>query len=243
MLPATIPSKQAHALMKSNLTIIPQPAQPTLACYETATFNTTTCFLGGRNGHATGTADACLLRDSFVQHRPVGGTTGTQPAQPTLNYADGFVQHHDHQWDVTGQPAQPTLACYETASFNKHDLFLDVTGSPAQPTTLLPDRFVQHRDLFWDAGHAAGTADAGLLWGLLLSTTLTCSWDVTGPTGSTDACLLPDCSFNTTTCSWDVTGTQPAMPTLACYGRHPSTTTCSWDVTGATAGYADACLL
>ncbi|MFN5356924.1 MAG: hypothetical protein ACK5CT_09980, partial [Bacteroidota bacterium] len=89
-----------------NLTITQSPAQPTLACYETATLNSQTC---------------------------QWDVTGTQPAQPTLAcYETASFNTTTCSWDVTGtQPAQPTLACYETASFNTTTCSWDVTGSPA----------------------------------------------------------------------------------------------------------------
>ncbi|MFN6091046.1 MAG: hypothetical protein ACK44N_01370, partial [Bacteroidota bacterium] len=93
-----------------NLTINEAPALPTLACYETATFNTTTCSWD---------------------------VTGTQPTQPTLAcYESATFNNTTCQWDVTGtQPAQPTLACYESATFNTTTCSWDVTGTqPTQPT-------------------------------------------------------------------------------------------------------------
>ncbi|MFM1746246.1 MAG: putative adhesin, partial [Bacteroidota bacterium] len=93
------------------LTITPQPPAPTgLACYETATFNSTTC---------------------------QWDVTGTQPTQPTLAcYETATFNNNTCQWDVTGtQPTQPTLACYETATFNNNTCQWDVTGTqPTQPT-------------------------------------------------------------------------------------------------------------
>ncbi|QLH46805.1 MAG: hypothetical protein HWD58_14935 [Bacteroidota bacterium] len=61
-----------------------QPAMPTLACYETASFNTTTC---------------------------VWDVTGSQPAMPTLAcYQTASFNTTTCVWDVTGsQPAMPTL--------------------------------------------------------------------------------------------------------------------------------------
>jgi hypothetical protein len=85
---------------------------PTLACYETATFNGTTC---------------------------VWDVTGTQPAQPTLAcYETASFNTTTCSWDVTGtQPAMPTLACYQTATFNGTTCQWDVTGTqPAQPGSL-----------------------------------------------------------------------------------------------------------
>ncbi|MFN4121857.1 MAG: VWA domain-containing protein, partial [Flavobacteriales bacterium] len=69
------------------------PDQPTLACYQTAVFNSQTC---------------------------EWDVTGEQPAQPTLAcYESAVFNTQTCEWDVTGeQPAQPTLACYESAEFN-----------------------------------------------------------------------------------------------------------------------------
>ncbi len=134
---------------------------PTLAD-ETASFNTTTCqwdvegtsrlqrlrllrdcfvqrydLSVGRNGYATGHADACCY-DRFVQHYylSVGRNGHSQPTlacYETASFTDLFLGRNDRlltrlQWFNT-QPAMPTLACYETASFNGHDLSVDVTGT------------------------------------------------------------------------------------------------------------------
>ncbi len=80
-----------------------QPEAPTeLACYQIATFNTTTC---------------------------KWDVTGTQPVQPALAcYETATFNTTTCQWDVTGtQPVQPTLACYETATFNTTTCQWDVT--------------------------------------------------------------------------------------------------------------------
>ena len=70
-----------------------QPPQPSIACYETATFNNGTCSWD---------------------------VTGTQPAQPSIAcYETATFNGTTCSWDVTGtQPAQPSIACYETATFN-----------------------------------------------------------------------------------------------------------------------------
>ena len=78
---------------------------PTLACYESATFDTTTC--------------AWIV-------------TGTQPAQPTLAcYESAAFDTTTCAWIVTGtQPAQPPLANYETATWNPETCIWDITGNP-----------------------------------------------------------------------------------------------------------------
>ena len=92
-----------------NLTITPEPAMPTLACYETATLNSTTC---------------------------AWDVTGTQPTQPSLAcYETAIFNTTTCTWDVTGsQPSMPSLTCYETASFNTSTCVWDVTGTAVSAT-------------------------------------------------------------------------------------------------------------
>ncbi|MCE2846928.1 MAG: T9SS type A sorting domain-containing protein, partial [Sphingobacteriales bacterium] len=185
--------------------------QPTLACYETASFNTTTCSWDVTGTQPAQPTLACYETASFNTTTCSWDVTGTQPAQPTLAcYESASFNTTTCSWDVTGtQPAQPTLACYETASFNTTTCLWDVTGTqPAQPTLACYE-----------------TASFN---------TTTCLWDVTGtqPAQPTLACY-ESASFNTTTCSWDVTGTQPAQPSIACYETATfNGQTCQWDVTG-----------
>ncbi|MFM7015552.1 MAG: hypothetical protein ACKOX3_04420, partial [Bacteroidota bacterium] len=115
------------------------PSAPTgLACWETATFNSTTCswdVTGSQPAQPTGLA--CYQSASFNTTSCSWDVTGTQPAQPTLTcYQSASFNTTSCQWDVTGtQPAQPTIACYETATFNNTSCSWDVTGTqPAQPT-------------------------------------------------------------------------------------------------------------
>ena len=194
-----------------------QPAQPTLACYETATFNTTSC---------------------------EWDVTGTQPAAPTglACYESASFNTTSCSWDVTGtQPAAPTgLACYESASFNTTSCSWDVTGTqPAAPTGLAcyESASFNTTSCSWDVTGTQPAAPTGLACYESASfNTTSCSWDVTGtqPAAPTGLACYESASFNTTSCSWDVTGTQPAAPTgLACYESASfNTTSCSWDVTG-----------
>ncbi|MEX1188014.1 MAG: T9SS type A sorting domain-containing protein, partial [Bacteroidia bacterium] len=82
-----------------------QPAQPTLACYEEANFNTTSC---------------------------EWDVTGEQPAMPTLAcYEEANFNTQSCEWDVAGEmPIEPATECYEVASFNTETCVWDVTGEP-----------------------------------------------------------------------------------------------------------------
>ncbi|QLH45203.1 MAG: SprB repeat-containing protein [Bacteroidota bacterium] len=222
-----------------DLTVTPIPSMPTLACYETATFNTTTC-----SWDVTGTQPAmptlaCYETASFNTTTCVWDVTGTQPAMPTLAcYETASFNTTTCVWDVTGtQPAAPTrLACYETATFNTTTCVWDVTGSqPAMPTLACYETATFNTTTcVWDVTGTQPAMPTLACYETATFNTTTCVWDVTGsqPAMPTLACY-ETASFNTTTCVWDVTGTQPAMPTLACYQTASfNTTTCAWDVTG-----------
>ncbi|MFZ4680656.1 MAG: fibronectin type III domain-containing protein [Flavobacterium sp.] len=89
--------------------VVVQPAQPSLACYETATFNYTTCSWD---------------------------ITGSMPPAPTglACYETATFDTISCSWVVTGtMPAMPNLACYETATFNTTSCSWVVTGSPNPP--------------------------------------------------------------------------------------------------------------
>jgi len=87
--------------------------QPTLACYETAIFNTTSC--------------------TWV-------VSGTQAAQPTLAcYQTATFNTTTCSWDVSGsQPLAPSnLLSWQTATFNTVSCQWDITGTEPQSSSLL----------------------------------------------------------------------------------------------------------
>ncbi|NBU46508.1 MAG: hypothetical protein EBS34_03515, partial [Flavobacteriales bacterium] len=87
-----------------------QPTQPTTACYQTATFNSTTC---------------------------QWDLTGVQPAAPTglACWQSATFNNATCSWDVIGsEPVQPTTACWQTATFNTATCSWVLTGTqPANP--------------------------------------------------------------------------------------------------------------
>ncbi|NDA99261.1 MAG: hypothetical protein EBY31_08685, partial [Flavobacteriia bacterium] len=95
----------------ATVTVTPIPTQPILACYETATFNTTSCSWD---------------------------VTGTQASAPTglACYQTAVFNNTTCVWDVSGtQAAQPSLACYQTATFNTISCVWDVSGTQTSNTT------------------------------------------------------------------------------------------------------------
>jgi len=110
-----------------------QPTIPTLACYETATFNSITCSWDVTGAQPVQPTLACYQTASFNTTSCQWDVTGTQPLAPTTLacYETATFNTTSCSWVVTGtQPLAPTgLACYETATFNTTSCSWDVTGS------------------------------------------------------------------------------------------------------------------
>ena len=119
-----------------NLTVTPQPAEPTTACYETATFNTTSCAWDVTGTQPAEPTTACYETATFNTTSCSWDVTGTQPAEPTTAcYETATFNTTSCSWDMTGtQPAEPTTACYETATFNTTSCAWDVTNNGSGST-------------------------------------------------------------------------------------------------------------
>jgi uncharacterized repeat protein (TIGR01451 family) len=109
-----------------------QPAQPSLECYQTATFNTTSCSWDVTGTQAPRPTTACYETATFNTLSCSWDVTGTQPQVPaTACYETATLNTSSCSWDVTGtQPQVPATACYETATFNTSSCSWDVTGTP-----------------------------------------------------------------------------------------------------------------
>lgn len=195
------------------INIVQAPAQPTIQCWETATFDDNLC-----NWIVTGTQPIqpnieCWETATFNNNTCTWDITGTQPAQPPLEcWETATFNNTICIWQVTGtQPTQPTLECWETATFNNISCVWEVSGNqPAQPNNLE-------------------------CWETTTFNTTTCSWEIAGtqPAQPTIACW-ETATFNNTTCTWEVTGSQPSAPTaLECWESTSfNNTSCSWEITG-----------
>ncbi|MFM9051982.1 MAG: hypothetical protein ACKOKF_06660 [Bacteroidota bacterium] len=113
-----------------------QPQAPSIACYETATWNSSTCRYDVTGTQPQQPEIACYQTATFNGTTCQWDVTGTQPQQPSIAcYETATFNGTTCQWDVTGtQPQQPTIACYQTATFNGTTCQWDVTGTqPQQP--------------------------------------------------------------------------------------------------------------
>jgi gliding motility-associated-like protein len=218
------------------------PTPPTVACYETATFNATTCQYDITGTIPTPPSElACYQTATFNTTTCQYDVNGTMPSAPTelACYETATFNTTTCQYDITGtQPAPPTIACYETATFNTTTCQYDITGTqPAPPTVACYETLGSFNTTTctWNVTGTMPTPPTVACYETATFNTTTCQYDVTGtmPTPPTVACY-ETATFNTTTCQYDITGTQPAPPTLACYETLGSfnTTTCTWNETG-----------
>jgi hypothetical protein len=117
-----------------------QPTMPTLACYQNATFNTNTCQWDVTGTQPTMPTLACYQTATFNTNTCEWGVTGTQPTMPTLAcYQNATFNTNTCQWDVTGTPpTMPTLACYQTATINSSTCTWDVTGTEHEVENFQP---------------------------------------------------------------------------------------------------------
>ena len=192
------------------------PPDPTTACWETATFDDSSCswsVTGTQPEEPTGLE--CWEVTVFNNTTCSWDISGTQPTAPsnlecweTVTFDSGTCA-----WVISGnQPTQPTVECWEIAIFNNLTCTWEISGTqPLMPTGLA----------CWETA----TFDDS-----------SCSWLVTGtePSEPTDLECWQTTSFNTATCSWDINGTQPTVPTnLECWQAATfNDTDCDWEVTG-----------
>ncbi|MFM7016926.1 MAG: T9SS type A sorting domain-containing protein, partial [Bacteroidota bacterium] len=232
-----------------------QPAQPTLACYETATFNTTTCqwdVTGSPAPAIVTTASAC---DTYTW--TANGQTYTQSG--TYNY-NANCQDYTLNLTITGVSSTNTSSVTACVSYtwstngtaytqsgsytsvsgcNTEILNLTINAAPAEPTGLAcyETATFNSSTCQWDITGTQPSQPSLACYQTATFNTTSCQWDVTGtqPSQPSLACYQT-ASFNTTSCQWDVTGTQPSQPSLACYQTATfNNTTCQWDVTGSPA--------
>ncbi|MFD2726547.1 T9SS type B sorting domain-containing protein [Hyunsoonleella rubra] len=191
--------------------IIGAPPKPVLECWESASFNDTTCSWEITGSKPEKPAIDCWQTATFNSATCLWEVTGSQPPKPLLQcYESASFNSSTCSWDVTGtRPTQPVIDCWESATFNATTCVWEVKGSqPPQP------------DLeCWESANFNTTS---------------CSWEVTG--SQPDRPVI-DCweiaSFNNATCIWEVTGEQPAQPVMECWESAIfNNSTCSWDVVG-----------
>ena len=192
------------------------PPAPTTACWETATFNDSSCSWS---------------------------VTGTQPEEPTgLECWEVTVFNNTTcSWDISGtQPTAPSnLECWETVTFDSATCAWVISGNqPTQPAVECWEIAIfNNLTCTWEVSGTQPQMPTGLAcWETATFDDSSCSWLVTGtqPVEPTDLECWQTALFNTATCSWDINGTQPTVPSnLECWQTATfNDTDCDWEVTG-----------
>jgi hypothetical protein len=115
-----------------NLTITPQPSMPTLACYETATLNTTTCSWDVTGTIPTTPLLACYQTASFNTTTCAWVVTGSQAAAivTTTSVCSSYT------WPTNGQPY--TQSGTYNYNSNCQDYTLNLTVANVSISSLTP---------------------------------------------------------------------------------------------------------
>jgi len=239
-------SKGCEAIATAVINAAPaQTGQPTLACWESATWNVATC-----SWDVTGTQTpaptnlSCWQSATFNTTRCDWDVTGTQEPAPTnlSCWQSATFNTTSCDWDVTGsqEPAPTNLSCWQSATFNTTRCDWDVTGTQEPAPTNLScwqSATFNTTSCGWDVTGTQAPAPTNLsCYQTATFNTTSCGWDVTGTQAPapTNLSCWQTATFNTTSCDWDVTGSQEPAPTnLSCWETATfNTTSCDWDVTG-----------
>lgn len=218
------------------------PNPPTLECWETLTFNDTSC-----SWEVTGTQPAeptgleCWEATNFNTTTCSWEISGSQPVLPTLEcWETATFNDATCLWEVSGtQPTQPNgLECWETTTFNIISCAWEITGNqPVQPSLeCWESSTFNSTSCSWDITGTQPTQPSLECWEITVFNNTSCTWDVSGtqPLEPTGLECWETSTFNTMTCNWELTGTEPVEPTgLACWESTTfNDTTCTWEVSG-----------
>ncbi|WP_439152439.1 T9SS type B sorting domain-containing protein [Winogradskyella sp.] len=223
------------------ITVNQAPPPPTIACWETATFNDSTCSWTVTGSQPAAPTDLeCWEMATFNNTTCIWDVTGSQPTEPAIEcWETATFNTSTCSWDITGtQPAQPTLECWETATFNNMTCVWEVSGTqPVQPTLECWETATfNNTSCLWEVTGTQPDAPTGLeCWEVAIYNDTICDWEVTGtqPVQPTTECW-ETATFNNTTCIWEVTGTQPEAPIgLECWELATfNDAICSWEISG-----------
>jgi len=167
------------------------PEQPVTACYQTATFNETTCVW------------------------ELMGEIAPEPV--TACYETATFNDSTCLWEISGViPPEPITACYETAVFNNATCMYDVTGEmPEQaPVACFQMSIFNDNTCMWEVSGMMSPEPLTACYETAMFNTGTCSWEISGvqpdpPTGL--ACYQSVGAFDDNTCEWQILGEQPPI--------------------------------
>ena len=234
---------------KLDLTITSQPTEPAkVNCWDTFTFNTTTCeWVNNNTPQPTQPANVNCW-DTFTFNTTscawVNNNTA-QPSQPAkLNCWDTFTfDPATCAWvnNNTPQPTQPAnVNCWDTFTFDPATCAWvnNNTPQPTQPANVnCWDTFTFNATTCaWVSNNALQPTEPAKVncWDTFTFDPATCAW-VNNNTPQPTQPAIVNCwdtfTFNTTTCAWVNLATQPTEPAkVNCWDTFTfNTSTCVWD--------------
>ena len=151
-----------------------QPVQPTLECWETASFNNTSCTWEVMGTQPVQPTLECWESAAFNNTSCMWEVTGSQPVQPTIKcWETASFNNMSCTWEVMGtQPVQPALECWETATFNNTTCTWEITGTQPGNTivediefcseedkSLIPSTLIVNPSYSWSTGEMTSNID------------------------------------------------------------------------------------
>ncbi|GAB5564838.1 MAG: hypothetical protein Wins2KO_19010 [Winogradskyella sp.] len=218
------------------------PIQPTVECWEIATFDNSSCswiVSGSQPTEPTGLE--CWETAVFNTTTCSWEITGTQPAVPTglECWETATFDNSSCSWTISGtQPVEPNTECWETAIFNTTTCIWEIAGTqPAAPTGLecWETATFDNSSCSWTISGTQPVEPNTECWETATFNTTTCIWEITGtqPAAPTGLECWETATFDNSSCSWTISGTQPVEPNTECWETAAfNTTTCSWEITG-----------
>ena len=225
------------------ITVNQAPDPPILECWETATFDDTSCswtVTGTQPSEPTGLE--CWETATFNNVTCSWEVTGTQPPEPTglECWESTSFNTSSCSWEIIGtQPTEPSTDCWETATFNNVTCSWEITGTqPPEPTGLecWESTSFNTASCSWEIIGTQPAEPSTECWETATFNNTLCDWEITGaqPPEPTGLECWEVATFNDTTCSWEVNGSEPEEPTdLECWQTASfNVTTCSWEIQG-----------
>jgi hypothetical protein len=224
----------------TNVTVTPQPAPPTLACYQQTTFNNTTCqWVITGTQPAKPTSVNCWDNYQFNATTCTWLNTGVQPSQPTaVNCWDNYQFNTTScSWVNNGtQPAEtPRVNCWDNYQFNNTSCsWVNIGTQPIKPTAVhCWDNYQFSAACSWvNIGTQPAEPPRVNCWDRWQFNNTSCSWVNTGTqtTKPTSVNCWDNYEFNSNLCSWVNIGTQPIKPpAVNCWDNYQfNNATCLW---------------
>ncbi len=215
-------------------------AQPVIACYQTATFDSATCQWVVSGVHPAQPTTACYEMATFDTTTCAWVITGTQPTQPVaVNCWDDYQFNSTScSWVNLGtQPTEPTAVnCWDDYQFNSTTCaWVNIGTQPIEPPRVncWDDFQFNTFSCSWvNIGIQPAQPPVVNCWDNYQFNQGSCAWVNIGvqPPAPPRSNCWDNYQFNPAVCAWQNVGTQPAPPPYVnCWDNYQfSQGSCAW---------------